>query len=285
MSPLASRSLVVPLAGLLVALVGSAGCGTRYARVPVHADDAANVVLRAELRDGEPVDRGFAHPTTISGVRLAHMLAQIDVRVDGADDPAGSRRPAIATELVYPLGELLSKALAAADSSQEVVVQALRRERRLGLFTQSFATSFVAYVGADDLLHVHLSRLDWPVPKGQEDELREPVPGREVMAFRVLASEGVDPTGHQSVAVHWRDERFRNPTTVRIGPGGKVTRRTILMGEDAPAEEPAPAGVELPADPDALRALADLEEARRAGEITEAEYQRRRRALLAPAGR
>lgn len=285
MTPLASRSLCASLAALLAALVGSAGCGTRYARVPVHADDAAKVVLRAELRDGKPVDRGFAHPATISGVRLAHMLAQIDVRVDEADDPLGSRRPAIATELVYPLGELLSKALAAADPSQEVVVQALRRERRLGLFTQSFATSFVAYLGGDDLLHLHLSRLDWPVPKGQEDELREPVPGREVMAFRVLASEGVDPTGHQSVAVHWRDERFRNPTTVRIGPGGKVMRRTILMGEDAPAEEPAPAGARLPDDPDVLRALADLEEARRAGEITEAEYQRRRRALLAPAGR
>jgi hypothetical protein len=285
MTSLAGSSLHASLAALLVALLGVAGCGTRYARVPIHADDTAQVVLRAELRDGKPLDRDFAHPATISGVRLAHMLAQIDVRVDEADDGLDSRRPAIPTELVYPLGELLSKAFAAADPSQEIVIQALRRERRLGLFTQSFATSFVAYVGSDDLLHLQLSRLDWPVPKGQEEELREPVPGREVMAFRVLASEGVDPTGHQTVAVHWRDERFRNPTTVRVGPGGKVTRRTVLMEDEAPAEEPVPEGVALPTDPEALRALADLEEARRSGEITEAEYQRRRRALLLPAGR
>lgn len=280
------RSRASPLPLLLgAALLASTGCGTRYARVPVHSDEMATVVLRAELRDGEPLDRGFAQPVTISGVRLAHMLAQIDVRVDDGDDAASERRPAIPTELVYPLGELLSQALGKADSSQEVVVQALRSERRLGLFTQSFATSFVAFVGSDELLHLQLSRLDWPVPKGQEEELREPVPGREVMAFRVLASESVDPTGHQSVAVHWRDERFRNPTTLRVGPGGKVTRRTVLMEQEAPAEgQPVqPGGVELPSDPVALRALADLEEARRSGEITEAEYQRKRRALLEPA--
>ena len=278
------RSRARPLLLLLgAALFASAGCGTRYARVPVYSDDAVTVVLRAELRDGQPLDRGFQHPATISGVRIAHMLAQIDVRMDEGDDAPSERKPAIPTELVYPLGDLLAQALTKADSSQEVVVQGLRRERRLGLFTETFATSFVAFVGSDDLLHLQLSRLDWPVPKGAEEELREPAPGREVMAFRVLASESVEPTGHQSVAVHWRDERFRNPTTVRVGPGGKVTRRTVLMEEEAPAEGPAPAGVELPTDPEALRALADLEEARRSGEITEAEYQRKRRELLRPA--
>lgn len=267
------------------ALLASAGCGTRYARVPVHEDDLATVVLRATLEGGEPVDRGYAHPATVSGVRLAHMLAQIDVRVDEGGDAASERRPAISTELVYPLGDLLSKAFAKADPTQEVVVQALRRERRMGLFTQSYATSFVAFMGKDELLHLQLSRLDWPVPKGGEDELREPVPGREVMAFRVLASEGIDPTGHQSVAVHWRDERFRNPTTVRIGPGGKVMRRSVLMEEEAPAADEPAGGVAVPTDPAALRALADLEEARRSGQLTEAEYQRKRRALLEPATR
>src|SRR3990172_2875153 len=146
---------------LAVALLASLGCGTRYARVPIHADDLTQVALRAELRDGEPVERGFAQPATISGVRLAHVLAQIDVRVDEGEEGANERRPAIHTELVYPLGELLSQALAKADPSQEVVVQALRKERRLGLFTQTFATSFVAWVGSDGLLYLHLSRLDW----------------------------------------------------------------------------------------------------------------------------
>jgi hypothetical protein len=270
----------------LAVLLASPGCGTRYARVPVHEDDLTQVVLRAELRDGQPVERGFTHPATISGVRLSHVLAQIDVRVDEGEEGASERRPAIHTDLVYPLGELLSQALAKADPSQEVVVQALRKERRLGLFTQSYATSFVAWVAADGLLYLSLSRLDWPVPKGKEDEPREPVVGREVMAFRALASEGVDPVAHQTVAVHWRDDHFRRPTTVHVGPSGKVSRRTVLMEEDAPPEADAAAAPEtMPSDPEALRALADLEESRRAGELTEAEYLRRKRAILEAAGR
>lgn len=261
-------------------LLASTGCGTRYARVPVSESEGLRVVLRAELRDGEPRDRGFHHPATVSGVRIAHVLAQIDVRTDVEDGEKSERRAAFPVELVYPLGDQLSAALAQADPSQEVVVQALRSERKLGLFTQTYATSFLAYVGADDLLHLHLSRLDWPVPKGDEDELREPVAGREVMAFRVLASDGVVPTGHQSVAVHWRDARFRDPTAVRVGPGGKVQRRKVLMEEEAPTEPVPGAGAPLPSDPETLRALADLEEARRSGAVTEAEYQQRRKALL-----
>jgi hypothetical protein len=262
-------------------LLASLGCGTRYARVPVHSDDLTQVVLRAELRGGKPVARGFAHPATIAGVRIAHVLAQIDVRVDKGDEGTGERRPAIHTDLVYPLGELLSAALAKADPDQEVVVQALRKERRLGLFTQTYATSFVAWVGSDGLLYLSLSRLDWPVPKGEEDQAREPVVGREVMAFRALASEGVDPVAHQTVAVHWRDDRFRSPTAVRVGPGGKVSRRTVLMEEEAPpAAEPASGPQSMPTDPEKLRALADLEESRSKGEITEAEYLRRKRQIL-----
>jgi hypothetical protein len=257
-SSVRSRLSLLPV---LLAAALLAGCGARYARVPVHQDDTATVVLRSELRSGEPFERSFAHPVTIAGVRLAHVLAQIDVRTGSG-------------------GELLSRALAQANSTQEVVVQAVRRERRLGLFTTTYATSFVAWVGADERLHLQLFRIDQEVPKGSEEELREPLPGREVMAFRVLASESIEPTGHQSVAVHWRDERFRNPTMVRVGPGGKISRRTVLMEDAAPAAPADEDGAVLPTDPDALRALADLEDARRAGRISEAEYQRQRAALV-----
>ena len=265
---------------LVIALLESPGCGTHYARVPLIDDGSTKVLLRAELRDGKPVERGFHQPATISGARIAHVLAQIDVRLGADEAEKSSRRGAVPVDLLYPIGDQLSAALAKADPDQEVVVQALRSERRLALFTDTFLTSFLAYVGADDLLYLHFSRLDWPVPKGGEEEQREPVAGQEVMAFRVLASEGVDPIGHQSVAVHWRDDRFQNPTSVRVGPGGKVKRRTVLMEDEGAAGAAAPPAGRLPTDPASLRALADLEEARRSGALTEAEYQRQRRALL-----
>jgi hypothetical protein len=265
----------VALAALL------AGCGPRYARTTLRDEEGVKAVLRAEVRGGEPVARGYAHPATIAGVRLAHILARIDVRLSAAEDESGERRPAIPTDLVYELGDLLSEALAKADPSQEVVIQALRKERRFGLFTQSYLTSFIAYVKGDELF-VHLSRVDDLLSKGEEEEaLREPVVGKEVMAFKVLPAEGVVPVGHQAVSIAWRNPVFRSPSTVRIGPGGKVMRRTILMEttapEAAPAEQP---DLALPDDPAVLRALADLEEERRSGAVTEQEYQERRRRIL-----
>jgi hypothetical protein len=68
---------------------------------------------------------------------------------------------------------------------------------------------------------------------------------------------------------------------VHVGPGGKVNRRTVLMEEEVPAEPDAAVSPEaMPSDPEALRALADLEESRSKGELTEAEYLRRKRAIL-----
>jgi hypothetical protein len=50
------------------------------------------------------------------------------------------------------------------------------------------------------------------------------------------------------------------------------------MEEEGPP--PAPASEALPTDPASLRALAELEEARSKGELTEAEYLRRKREIL-----
>ena len=269
------RSLPLALLVGVVALL--AACGPRYARTVVRDDGALKAVLRAQLRDGDPVPRGFSHPVTISGVRLAHILSRLDVRTGSDEEGGGERRPAIATELVYELGNLLSEALARADPSQEVVIQALRKERRFGIFTQEFYTSLVAWVQGDALV-VHLSSVDVLVPKGGEDEIREPVAGREVMAFKVLPAEGIVPVGPQAVSVAWRDPIFRDASAMRVAPGGKVIRRTILM--EAPPEEVPAENLPVPADPATLRALADLEEARRNGAITELEYQERRRDLL-----
>ncbi len=262
-----------------LALLAATACGPRYVRETVADDGGLTVLLRAEVRSGQRVGRDYSHPATISGVRIAHILSRLDVRLSASEE-GGERKPAIATDLLYDLGDLLSQALAKADPSQEVVVQALRKERRFGLFTEDYYTSFVAYVKGDDL-YIHLSRVDDLIAKGEEKSIREPYVNKEVQAFRVLASEGVLPVAAQAVAVDWRNPVFRSPTNVRVGPGGKVERRTILMESPAPLDEEAPAAdLAVPDDPEVLRALVELEEARRDGAISEVEYQQRRRDLL-----
>src|SRR5262249_60419523 len=63
--------------------------------------------------------------------------------------------------------------------------------------------------------------------------------------------------------------------------GGEVVARPILMEapSDSEAKPPGPAPPEE-LSPEALRALADLEETRRRGDLTENEYQTRRKAIL-----
>ena len=259
-------------------------CASPYTRVQIHQDDAVEVVLRSRNEGGRPVDRGFRHPATISNVRLAHILASLDVRTGVTDEGGGQRVPAVHTDLVYPLGDHLSAAFKQADPTQEVVIQAIRRERNLGIFTQKYVTSFVAWVDSEDRLQIHLSRVDWALPKGEEEEdLREPVPGREVQRFRVIPSETAQPAGAQGLAIDWRDPGFRKGANLSVSASGRVQRRTILMESPDVVEEDAVedrAPLLLPSDPEVLRQLADLEEARKRGEIPEADYLRRRRELL-----
>jgi hypothetical protein len=256
-------------------------CGARYVRVPVYDEEGIRVELRSEKRDGKAVPRGFSHPVTISSIRVAHVLARLDVRM--GSEEGGDRVPAFPTVSLYKVGEEVSRALAKATPEQEVVVRALRVEKRMGVFTSKYLTSFVAWMRGDDLV-IHLSRAEWLVPKDQEDELPEPYVDRVVQEFKVLPAEGVVPTGRQEVAVDWKNPAFREPTHVRVGPGGVLMRRTVLMEAEAPAEgeetekEPAILPADLPAA--TLRALADLQEQRAQGEISETTYHQRRRDLL-----
>ena len=273
---------------LLLALLALAlgACGPRYARVETFDEPGLRVFLRSEKRGGEMVARGFAHPATIASVRLAHILARLDVRM--GSEEGGERVPAFPTVSLYAVGEQVAKALAQATPDQEVVVQALREEKSFVIFDQELLTSFVAYVKGEDLV-IHLSRVEWKVAKsnnGQgslEDELPEPFVGRRVQEFKVLPAEGIVPIGEQAVSVAWRAAIFREPTHVRVGSGGRLLRRSVLM-ETAPdsAGQPEPEPQALPADlsPETLRALADLQEQRAAGEISETAYHQKRRDLL-----
>ena len=230
------------------------------------------------MQGDEAVDRGFAHPATISRARITNILSRIEVRLE--DEKEAAREPAIPAELLFDLGELVSAALVKADSSQEVVVKAIRKERRFGIFTEKYLTSFVSYVLGDDL-YVHLSRVDDLLPKDSEDTIPEPWPNREVMPFKVLASDGIVPVGTQAVVVAWRDPLFRAPGQVRVGPGGQILRRQILLESPAEETEATTPAIGGHLSPETLRALADLEGLRRQGAISEAAYQERRRSLLA----
>lgn len=276
---------------LAVALLVTA-CGTRYSRMTLQDTDDATVVLRAEIKHGKPVDRHYKQPATIAPIRLTHILAAIDVRKDVSKDQSGDRNPAVPTQLLYPLGDMLSQALAKADPTQQIVVMALRKQRRLGVFTERYLTSLIAFVDDQNRLQLHFFRIDWLVPKGKEDQLKEPRIGHPVMKFHVLPGQYIEPIAPQAVAVDWQDPYFQNASIIRVTPTGGVVRRTILMESPAPpaagatgaagAKEPEQqnAEPEIPTEPQALRALADLEEARRAGRITESEYQRRRQEIL-----
>ena len=94
------------------------------------------------------------------------------------------------------------------------------------------------------------------------------------MTFRVVVDKGMTLVGPQAVAVVWRDPIFQRPTRTRILPSGKVVRREVLM--ESPEDAPAPplSTDVLPANlaPETLRKLADLEEQKKAGEITQTQY-------------
>jgi hypothetical protein len=266
---------------MLAALaLGALGCGARYARLPLVDTPDLGVVLRSESKGGALVPRGFAHPATLSAERAASILARIDVRESAGD--ADERRPAIPGELADDLGAALADALGRADANQEVAIRAQRRERRLGVFTRRFATSFVAFVDDRNRLQIHVVEADRELPAGDDSPVAEPIPGRSPQAFKTLPGPHVEAIAQRAVAVDWRAPLFEAPPA--RGESGR--RRTILLesGQSAAQKLPPETGG-VPADPERLRALADLETARRAGTISEAEYQRQRDELLRPSER
>jgi hypothetical protein len=258
------------------------GCWTRAVKQVVQDKEGLKVILRSETRGGTPVPKGYEHPATISGVRLANVLSRIEIRT--ADEDEKGRKPAFDAELLFEVGDALSGALAKATPDQEVAILATRRTRRLGIFNEDFLTSFVAYV-KDDRLVIVLSRVEWPIPKDSKDErLPEPNPEKPVMKFHVIPSEGMTNAGPQGLAVDWRASQFKAGSNVSVTPGGKVMRRTILMEsvqEDPGGRDDESVPVMPPSlAPETLRKLADLEEARRRGELSESEYASRKMAIL-----
>lgn len=271
---------ILPRVALVLVLLAT-GCVTRPIQDKIFEQDYTTIYLRSYKRGTSVVQKHYQHPFTLSPARAAHILSRIDVRTT---DGEAERIPAIPTESLYLIGEGLSEAFEKADPNQEILVQSIRRTKRLGIFDRKHLTSFLAY-RQDDLLYIHLGVVDWPVPPGREDRLPIPEVGNPSSKFRVIPSKGMTLIDTASVSVVWNDPVFAKATRTRITPGGRVVRRTILMespdagDETAPVQQPVQT---LPANltPETLRALADLEDARRRGDLTESEYETERRRIL-----
>ena len=281
----------IAIASLLLLAVATTGCFTRSVRNPVFKEGRVQSFTRGEVRGSTKIDRGYEHPAAISSVRLAHILSRIDLRYKKSggfltkrkDTP--KRVPVIDLEVLYPMADALAQGLAAADSSEVVVVQAITNEHTLFIFDKDSLTNFLAYI-EDDLLYIHFGYWAWQIPPRREKRLPEPHIGEHPLKFKILPSEGMVLVDSQSVAVEWRDALFKQPTRTRVTPSGRVVRKTVLMEMDVPAEEigdqGAPAPLPRNLTPDQLRRLADLEEVRRGGSITEEEYRKRRRDIIDP---
>jgi len=274
------KAAVVPALLVATLLVSSAlGCGTRMSTDRVYAKRGIELTLRKQMRGFDEVERGFEHPTVISRERMANILTAIDVEMKEKKKPY--QRNAISADLLRPIAAALSDGLEKAGPNEEVVVNAVRRVEMHGIFNRKYLTSLVAYE-KDGALFLYISRIDWEIPKHREDNLPLPVAGERVMDFRSIASKRIYPVGQQGYSIAWRDDLFRKPARTFTGNEG-IRKKEILMEEQIPQEElgtsfSAPEVSSL--SPEQLRALADLEEARRSGSVTEAEYARRRDALL-----
>jgi hypothetical protein len=106
------------------------------------------------------------------------------------------------------------------------------------------------------------------------------------MKFKLEPSEGMYAEGRYAVSVDWQDPVFRRPLRAVVEDGDR-RERTILFDDPAVAERRRPnpvGGILSQLTPDQLRALADLEEQRYAGKLTEGQYRKLRRGILDAAG-
>ncbi len=275
--PPAMRARVALLA---VAILVTA-CGPKVIRQEVVRSDLVHVEIRRTEVKGVLVPRGFDQPAIIADVRLAHILASFS-HTSGE----GTARPTIRTEHVYELAEGLSKAFALAGPDAEIVAAAHARDRRLSIFTEERVTSLRASLQTD-LLVFEFFAIEEIVPResGKAHENRRYEIPLEIpsgrAAFRLVPGDAQLQHGARGIAVEWRDPYYARPVSLRAR-FGQTRRRTILM--EMTEEELANATLELPPPEELsdaqLRALDELEAARRSGFVTEVEYRRRHRLII-----
>lgn len=270
---------------LLVLCAVFSGCATRQVITPVYTKKGTEVELRGQMQGSQPVDRGYAHPASISPQRLMSILATVELRGDtGKKEDRQALRGIVTSDTIKLIATGMSEAFAEADSSQQVVVKSVRKTRRFGVFTRQFYTAFTAYLEGD-YFYIHISHLEREVDTVKKDKLPQPWPGEASDEFRVVPGKSMHAVGPYALAVRWRDPRFAKLAPSLDTQG--VRTRTILLDSPVPKDE---AGAALPSElsdqlsPETLRALADLEEERRLGLVTEDAYRFRRDELLRGSG-
>lgn len=259
------------------------GCATRELNNSVFDRRGVTVYLREYRQGFTLVERDFAHPVTISTERLVNILGAIDVR--GREGAFVGVRAAFEPAQLELLADGLAAGLSQASPSQEVAVQSVRKAMQKVIFDRKYLTSFVAYV-ENDLLYLHISRVDWKIPE-RETKGKLPMPrvSEHPMKIKVEPSEGMFQEGVHAVSVEWRDPVFRLPRR-RVVDEDDRRERVILLEEPERAPKRRSS---LPADllpyltPGQLREIADLEEARDAGTVTEGHYRRQLDKILAEA--
>ncbi len=276
------RSIALPLAFMLaLAFLAPLGCVTREVKETDFDRGGVTVLLR-EFKQGFTVlPRGFQHPARISVERLVNILGAIDVR--GREEELAGVRAAFEPSQLQVIAEGVSRGLQDADPNQELAVMVVRKQMQHVIFDRKRLTSFVAYV-QNDLLYLHFSRVDWEIDElVKKTNLPEPRINDHPMKFQVRPSQGMYEEGIYAVSVEWQDDIFRRPLR-KISSDNDRRERTILMEEpDLPRSRGRGA---LPADllpyltPAQLRQLADLEEARQQGRLTEGHYRREREKIL-----
>jgi hypothetical protein len=278
----AARGLLAVLA--LVAL-SPISCVTREVREAVFSRSSVEVSLREHRRLFTTIPRGFAHPAHISPERLSHILGAIDIR--GREEQLAGIRAAFEPTQLPDISEAVSYGLSQANPDQELAVRITSKVVQHGIFNRKFMTSFVAYV-ENDLLYLHISRVDWPLPKlVKKTAPPEPRVDEHPMKFKVVPVDGMYAEGVYAVSVDWQDPIFGRPLR-DLGKETGRRKRTILMEEPDLPERRRPAGI----SPDTLsrltaeqyRQLADLEDARQQGRLTEGHYRRERQKILDTAG-
>ncbi len=292
------RFVTLLCAGLTLAVLFGTGCATRPRDDRIINRYGLNVYLRSDRKlFGKPLDRGYAQPSDIPVERLRVILGSLEI--ERRERARTVLEPAIPAEILNPVSAGVAEAFREATPADRIVVMAERKQMQKKIFDRKFLTTFVTWMEGDELI-VHLSRADWPIDEKRKGELPRPHANNPQQKFRLVTNEFVHASGKTGVAIDWKSDVFGSfakaselrgaPVSAAASGGAAASgavagagEKTVLMEaepEKPPASAPLTSAQLEGLDADDLRWLADLEESRVAGEITEEQYQRRRDAIL-----